>query len=188
MAAGTIAEVSADPVLALVREGRPREALALCAREHGAAVGRFCMALLGDQAEAEEVLQEALLAAYDGFGELRGDAVRPWLYGIARRMCARRLAKRARRSGKLRLVHDAGERPEGADELLERRQRAQSVRAALEELKPSDREALLLRYEAGLSYREVGEVMATGEASARKRASRALARLRDVLLSAGALR
>ena len=75
-----------------------------------------------------------------------------------------------------------------SDELLERRQRAEKVRDALEELKPSDREALLLRYEAGLSYREVGEVMATGEATARKRASRALARLRDVLLSSGALR
>ena len=72
--------------------------------------------------------------------------------------------------------------------VLERRQRAEKVRDALEELKPSDREALLLRYEAGLSYREVGEVMASGEATARKRASRALARLRDVLLSSGALR
>ncbi len=188
MAAETVAEASTDPVLVLAREGRPRDALALCAREHGGAVGRFCMALLGDQAEAEEVLQEALLAAYDGFGELRGEAVRPWLFGIARRMCARRLAKRTRRSGKLRLVHDAAEEPVPADELLERRQRAEKVRDALEELKPSDREALLLRYEAGLSYREVGEVMATGEATARKRASRALARLRDVLLSSGALR
>ena len=109
MAAETVAEASTDPVLVLAREGRPRDALALCAREHGGAVGRFCMALLGDQAEAEEVLQEALLAAYDGFGELRGEAVRPWLFGIARRMCARRLAKRTRRAGKLRLVHDAAE-------------------------------------------------------------------------------
>lgn len=188
MAAGTVAEVSADPVLALAREGKPREALALCAREHGSAVGRFCMALLGDQAEAEEVLQESLLAAFDGFDGLRGDAVRPWLYGIARRMCARRLAKRARRAGRLRLIHDAEGAAEGADELLERRQRAATVRAGLEELKPSDREALLLRYEAGLSYREVGDIQSIDEATARKRASRALARLRDVLLSSGALR
>ncbi len=189
MAAGRVAEVSTDPVLALAREGKPREAIALCAREHGAAVGRFCMALLGDQAEAEEVLQEALLAAFDGFGDLRGDAVRPWLYGIARRMCARRLAKRSRRAGRLRLIHDAeGAIAEGADELLERRQRAVKVREGLERLKPSDREALLLRYEAGLSYREVGDIQSIDEATARKRASRALARLRDVLLSSGALR
>jgi len=188
MAAGTVAEVSTDPVLALAREGKPREAIALCAREHGAAVGRFCMALLGDQAEAEEVLQEALLVAFDGFGDLRGDAVRPWLYGIARRMCARRLAKRTRRAGRLRLIHDAEEAVEGADELLERRQRAAKVREGLEQLKPSDREALLLRYEAGLSYREVGEIQSIDEATARKRASRALARLRDILLSSGALR
>jgi RNA polymerase sigma-70 factor (ECF subfamily) len=39
----------------------------------------------------------------------------------------------------------------------------------------------LLRYEAGLSYREVGEACGVDEAAARKRVSRALARLRELV-------
>ena len=37
------------------------------------------------------------------------------------------------------------------------------------------------RYEAGLSYREVGEACGVDEAAARKRVSRALARLREIV-------
>lgn len=171
-----------DPIGGLIVAGRHREALSECARQHGASVGRLCMALLGDQAEAEEVLQEALLAAYDGMPGFRAEgSVKAWLCGIARRMCARRLAKRVRRERRLRLVHDAGKPGELPDAAVEARRRAEVVRAALEELKPSDREALLLRYEAGLSYREIADLQNIDEPAARKRASRALARLRTLL-------
>ncbi len=92
-----------------------------------------------------------------------------------------------RREKRLRLVHDAGADSSLPDELLERRQRGERVRAALEELKPSDREALLLRYESVLDYREIGSICGIDETTARKRTSRALARLRDVLQLQGSL-
>ena len=170
------------PITVLIQRGQHREAISACARDHGAAVGRLCMSLLGDQAEAEETVQEAMIAAFDSFGSWRGEgSIKAWLYGIARRMCARRLAKRVRREKRLRLVHDAGADSALPDELLERRQRGERVRAALEELKPSDREALLLRYESVLDYREIGTICGIDETTARKRTSRALGRLRDVL-------
>ncbi|MBW2461595.1 MAG: sigma-70 family RNA polymerase sigma factor [Deltaproteobacteria bacterium] len=154
----------------------------MCAREHGAAVGRLCMAMLGDQAEAEETVQEALIAAHDAMASYRGDgSVRSWLFGIARRMCARRIETRVRRRNKLRLVHDA-ETPVGMpDDIAERHRRARKVREALENLKPSERDAVVLRYEAGLSYREIAVAVGIDEAAARKRASRALSRLRKYL-------
>jgi RNA polymerase sigma-70 factor (ECF subfamily) len=52
---------------------------------------------------------------------------------------------------------------------------------ALDELKPSERDAVLLRYEAGLSYREISEACGIDEAAARKRTSRALAELRTLV-------
>ena len=64
---------------------------------------------------------------------------------------------------------------------MEARRRAQLVRGALEELKPSDRESVVLRYQAGLSYREIGEVCGMDEAAVRKRTSRALAKMRTLL-------
>ncbi|MEM7607794.1 MAG: sigma-70 family RNA polymerase sigma factor [Myxococcota bacterium] len=172
-----------DPVQALLAKGERRKALELCAREHGGPVGRLCMAFLGDQGEAEEAAQETFLAAYGAFDELRG-AVRPWLFAIARRRCARRLAKRSRRQH-LRLVYDQDLKPktgELPDAALARRERARAIRLCLEELRPTEREALLLRYERQLAYAEIAEILAIDENAARKRTSRALARLRQSYL------
>lgn len=161
-----------------------RQAVGLCAREHGPAIGRLCMAMLGVQAEAEEAVQETLVAAHAGMAAFRADGtVRAWLFGIARRTCARRIEARVRRERKLVLVHDADASSPTPVELVEARRRAEIVREALDRLKPSEREALLLRYEADLSYREIGHACGLDEATARKRASRALEKLATLLQS-----
>jgi RNA polymerase sigma-70 factor (ECF subfamily) len=175
-----------DPLAELLRGGAPRDAIARAAREYGKAVGKLCMALLGVQAEAEEAAQETFIAAFDGASSYRGDgSAKAWLFGIARRICARRTATRVRRENRLRLVHDAGAEGQTPDEALDRRRSAERVRAALEDLRPSEREALLLRYATGLSYREIGEACGIDEAAARKRASRGLGHLRAVLSREG---
>lgn len=140
-----------DPILALVRAGAYRDAIALSAREHGPSIGRLAMAMLGSQAEAEEIAQEVLIAAHDAFPDFRGEGtVRAFLFGIARRMCAKRLEIRGRRDRRLRLVHDADAEVGLPDALVEARRRAIRVRAAIEELKPSERDAVVMRYEGGL--------------------------------------
>ena len=140
------------------------------------------MALLGSQAEAEEIAQEVLIAAHRAMGSYRGDgSIRAWLCGIARRKCARKVETRVRRERKLKLVHDAEADAELPDETLQKRRRAEVVRAALERLKPSERDAVVLRYDGGLAYREIGEACGIDEAAARKRVSRALARMRTML-------
>ena len=150
-----------------------------CAREHGSTLGRLCMALLGSQADAEEAVQETLIAAHKGAAAFRGDGtVKAWLCGIARRVCARMLEGRRRRKekeGALEIVPDGGDDPRSAFAV---KQRARAVRAALEKLKPSEREALVLRYVAGLSHREIGEACEVDEATARKRVSRGLESMR----------
>jgi RNA polymerase sigma-70 factor (ECF subfamily) len=96
-------------------------------------------------------------------------------------MCARRIETRVRRQNKLRLVHDASADEGLPDAVAERRRRARRVRAALDGLKPSERDVVVMRYEAGLSYREIADACGIDEATARKRTSRALGRLREVL-------
>lgn len=170
-----------DPIERLIRDGAHRDAVAACATTHGAAIGRLCMALLGSQADAEEVTQETLMAAHDAMASFRGDgSVRAWLFGIARRMCARRLETRGRQERRLKIVAGTPpDAPAGADVLAD----AARVRELLERLKPSEREALLLRYECDLSYSEIGTACGIDEAAARKRASRALDRLRALMTS-----
>ena len=171
-------EASPDPAADLIARGQHRDALAACARHHGGVLGRVCMALLGSQADADEAVQETLLAAHGSMAGYRGDgSVKAWLCGIARHVCARRLESRRRDQRLLEAVPDPGE----AHHAFASRQRARALRAALEQLKPSEREALLLRYVADLSHRELAAACHIDEAAARKRVSRALATLRTVI-------
>lgn len=175
-------EVDDDPIVGLIRAGDYKDAAARCAREHARPIGRLCMAMLGDSAEADEAVQETFLAAHRSISQFRGDGrVLAWLASIARRICARRLEARGRRAQRLVLVHDAGDDQPSPLEHAERRRRARAVRLAVEELKPSERDILLLRYQAGLSFRETAEACGLDEPAARKRTSRALAKLRKVL-------
>ncbi len=170
-----------DPIAGWITAGDHRKAISECARLYGVPLGRLCMAFTGSQAEAEELVQETLIAAYDGFGTWRGEgSVKSWLFGIARRMSGRHTEMKNRRQARLRLVHDTDRGPD-AQELSLERERAERARAALSSLKPSEREAVTLRYEGGLSFREVALACGVDEAAARKRVSRALSRMREQL-------
>lgn len=166
---------------ALIGSGEHNEALARCARVYAEPLGRLCMAFTGVQAEAEELVQETLLAAFDAFPSYRREgSVRAFLFSIARRLCGRHTEMRSRRDRRLRLVQGEGHAPD-ASELALLRERAERARTAIAELKPSEREAVVLRYQSGLSFQEVAAATGVDEANARKRVSRALARLRDML-------
>jgi RNA polymerase sigma-70 factor (ECF subfamily) len=180
MAVQARAQLVDDPIEGHIRAGDYRAAAAACARLHGAALGRLAMALTGSQADADEIVQETLLAAHGAMAQFRGEgSVRSWLFGIARRMCARRLETRVRQERRLRLVPDDAGTP--LDTLVHARRQAAHLRELLERLRPTDREALLLRYHADLSFQEIGAVCGIDEAAARKRASRGLERLRALL-------
>lgn len=171
-----------DPLGRQIRDLPPRDAVELCARQLGRTVGRLCMGLLGSHAEADEAAQETFLAVALAIGQYRGEGtVRAWVLSIARRTCARRLETRTRREGRLALVHDAEPDRAWPDEDVDARRRGHRVREALAQLRPSEREVLLLRYEAGLGFREVAQACGVDEATARKRAGRALDRLRKLL-------
>jgi RNA polymerase sigma-70 factor (ECF subfamily) len=172
-------EPGPDPIAALVQEGRHREALVACVREHGAVLGRLCMALLGSQADADEAAQETLLRAHRAMATYRGEgSVKAWLCGIARHVCAHALETRRRGRQLLEVVPGPDE---VSPDALARRQQAKLLRDALARLKPTEREALVLRYVAELSHREIAAACNLDEAAARKRISRALARLRAVI-------
>lgn len=175
------ASAGQQSLLDAIAAGNRRTALVLCTQLYGREIGRLCMAILGSQAEADDATQETLLAAHDSFEHYRGDgSVLAWLCGIARRRCARHLERTAKRTARLHLVAPPEHSPP-EEELAARRQQAERARSALSALRPSDREALILRYVSGLSYRDIGVACQVEEATARQRVSRALSRIRDVL-------
>jgi RNA polymerase sigma-70 factor (ECF subfamily) len=175
-----------DPIVNLIRDGQHREALTACVRTHAAILGRLCMALLGSQADADEAVQETLLRAHRAMPTYRAEGtVKAWLCGIARHVCAHMLETRRRGRELLEIVPpdeiDGPPRSGGVRDAFEARRRTRVVREALEKLKPSEREALVMRFVADLSHREIAVACGLDEAAARKRISRALARLRSIV-------
>lgn len=167
-----------DPIVELIQSGRHRDAVASCARTYHAVLGRLCMALLGAQADADEAVQETLLRAHRAMASYRAEgSVKAWLCGIARHVCAHVLETRRKTRELLEVVP----MEDVARDAFETRRRARVLRDALAKLKPSEREALALRYVADLSHREIAVACGLDEAAARKRISRALGRLRSVM-------
>jgi RNA polymerase sigma factor (sigma-70 family) len=140
--------------------------------EHGQVVMRVCRALL-TASDADDAWSETFLAALRAYPELRPDSnIRGWLVTIAHRKAIDVLRRRARDPApRDQLPEPAAEDDHAAVEQA-------PVRAALAELPPKQRAAVVYRYLADLSYAEVGDLMATSEAAARRNAADGIAHLR----------
>ncbi len=141
-----------------------------------------------DVARAEDLLQQTMLhihLARDRF--IRGAAVAPWAFAIARR-----LVIDASRRGKREPVDLDGDVNEGvspapsADEVLQAVDLSQTVDRALRRLPPAQREAFELLKWDGLSVAQAAEVLGTTVAAVKLRAHRAYEALRGVLDDANA--
>jgi RNA polymerase sigma-70 factor, ECF subfamily len=139
-----------------------------------AAIGRR---MLHDDAEAEDVAQDAFLRLWRNAAtlELGPGGVRPWLRRVVTNLCIDRI-----RSGRnTSVVAEVPERaaPGGQDRSLEERDLATRVDMALKQLPDRQRAALVLFHYEGMSQIEVGATLGvTDEAveSLLARARRAL--------------
>ena len=114
---------------------------------------RFCRYRLGNDAEAEDVVQEAFARAWRNLPAFAGDGrFYAWLRVIASNLCT----DVQRRSGRteVRAVVDPGIATEGHEDLY-RDVDVQLVRSAVLRLKKRHREALELREWDELSYEEI---------------------------------
>lgn len=148
---------------------------------HTDAVAAITTAILGSPDAGEEVGQEVFVCAWEGLDRLQDpERFAPWLRQIARNRShealRRRLQRREVPPDALAAVAapglDAGER-------LDSEREEAALWAALEELDEAHREVLVLYYRQGRSVRQVAEQLGLTEPTARKRLSRARARLRD---------
>jgi RNA polymerase sigma factor (sigma-70 family) len=137
-------------------------------------IHRFLAALVGPQ-DAEDALQETLIAALRAYPRLRPDSnLRAWGFSIARNKAIDMGRARSRRPVP---VDGAGDRlvaPAPAETDAE-------LWAAVRELPPRQRTAVALRFAADLTHRDVGAAMGCTEEAARRSAADGLKRLREVL-------
>jgi RNA polymerase sigma-70 factor, ECF subfamily len=167
-----------DDELALAARADP-EAFGILYERHRLAVFRYLRTRTRTEDDAAELTAVAFERALAGMPRYRptGGGVVAWLLRIARNAAID--AGRRRHSVPLdtELADVAGAAsPEvGAIE----RERLVSVAAAVDRLPDVQREALALRYAAGLTAREIGEVLGKTEQATQKLISRALATLRE---------
>ena len=165
-----------------------------------------CYRILGSTQDAEDLVQETLLAAWRGLDTFEGrSSVRSWLYRIATNRCLNALRARSRRPRELRTMADMPpptRRTEPVwlepypDVLLEglpdeaagpagRYEARESIElafiVALQRLPPRQRVALVLRDVLGFHTGEVAEMLETGEAAVKGALQRARAALRERL-------
>ena len=139
--------------------------------EHSRVVLRVCRVLLPPD-DAQDAAADAFLSALRAYPRLRPDSdVRAWLVTIAHRKALDVLRTRARAA--LPVV-DLPERAYAAAEPLPDAELWDAVR----ELPPKQREAVAYRYVADLPYAEVGALMGTTEAAARRNAADGVKALR----------
>ncbi len=142
---------------------------------------RWLFHLTRDRHRAEDLTQETFLKALAAVGSFRpGTNFRAWLFRIGHNnfVNLKRTDKRAAHP----LPDETPSRPApSAETTASDREVVRRVQEAIEGLSPDFRAALLLRAEAGLSFKEVAEVLGTTEETARWRVFKARQRLVGVL-------
>jgi putative glutamine amidotransferase len=132
--------------------------------------------IVDDPAVAEDLCQETLVRAWRGAPrELPPERLRAWLHRTATNLAFDELRRRARRD---EIGYDDALTGAGATDASVA---GADVRDALGALTPHQRLVLLLRFEQGLSLRELGDLLDIGEDAARKRVARAREAFADAL-------
>ena len=174
---------TADPDYALVRaiaHGDARAMDKLYSR-HGPGLLVYLSSQLGNRQWAEEVLQEVMLAVWQGAGGFRGDSrVLTWLLTIARNRMINAL-KRDKTQYDQPLNDETGSIFGQDDAEIEHKVHFDELRSAISKLPDEQRETLELVFIHGLSNHETAAVLGIPTGTVKSRLFRAKARLRDWL-------
>ena len=190
---GTVGATAATPVV-------PREVLQGVLRGEPEALGALFEAcfddlyglafrMLGNHAAAEDAMQEVFLKLHRSSGSLDPERdPRPWLRTVTANHCrdhhrsfgakVTRFSKPVDESDEGLDLPDGGPAPDAgtlADE------KAALVQEALGKLPQSDREVVVLRDYEGLDHNVIADMLGVSHAAIRKRYSRALSRLGELL-------
>ncbi len=150
--------------------------------DHHAAVFRYAYRLTGATCDAEDLTQQAFLAAHVNLGQLREpEHSRGWLFAILR-SCYLRHCRQRRPIAAANLELDVNTIPaESPEELLVD---ADELQRAIDDLPDEFKLVVLLFYFEGCSYREISEKLGVPTGTVMSRLSRAKARLRAALFEA----
>ncbi len=154
----------------------------------GGAMATLARSMLREPAEAQDVVEEALMRAHDAGPGFRGErGVRTWMLRITANLCRDRLRRRRFIAASLdgpAPIEDAGLRFDPVtdwDLAIDQRALAGRLEAAIARLPDDQREAVVLRHRLGLSYEDMSGTLRVPLGTVKSRLARALVALREEL-------
>lgn len=156
------------------------------------------LSMVGNDADAEEVVQNALLKAFNKIPQFRQEAsFYTWLFRITvneARMWLRSSRRHIHESldnngedGEGQLVREIGDSREGPFEVLEKKQVRLAILKALRRLSPTHREVVILRDLRLCSISETARILEISEINVRSRLRRGREQLRRTLENLGTI-
>ena len=171
-----------------------RDAFRVLVERHSHNVFRLAFRMTGNRPDAEEVVQEAFLRAYQKLGQFAARAnFGTWVYRIAANYAIDRMRQRKKEEARkveptvheegaendpVTLVRDEAPTPERLAHNIELRKQMEIALAALSH---SERTAFVMRHWEGCAIEEIAEVLKSSSGAAKNTVFRAVQKLRLAL-------
>ena len=171
-----------------------RDAFRVLVERHSRNVFRLAYRMTGNRPDAEEVVQEAFLRAYQKLGKFEARAnFGTWVYRIAANYAIDRMRQRKKEEARkvepviyeegtendpVTLVQDAAPTPERLAHNIELRKQMEIALAALSH---SERTAFVMRHWEGCAIEEIAAVLKSSSSAAKNAVFRAVQKLRLAL-------
>ena len=171
---------------------RDGAAFELMVDRHQGRAYRLASSILGNEADARDVSQDAFIRLYESAGRFDGRSrFSTWFYRILVNLCIDHQRKN-RWWKRLAPLASPGDDPDqrafdppsseaGPEDEAMLKQSISRLRSALAKLSPQQRAAVLLQTQEGFTSREIGEVLKCSEATARVHVHRGIAQLRKLI-------
>jgi RNA polymerase sigma-70 factor (ECF subfamily) len=160
-----------------------RDAFGELVRRHGSAVRGLLRRMGANAALADDLAQDAFLAAFEQIGEFRGEGTfQAWV----KRIAARLYGKRWRRDSRLDLMAEPPEPDESPDNAETGAADRIDLDEALRTLSPVERVCVTLCYGGGLSHAEAAAALNTPLGTIKSHVKRGLDKLKARMAPTGA--
>lgn len=142
----------------------------------------FCLKMLGDRAQAEDVMQETFLRVYENRDRLmKTSSFKSWLFTIARNQCLNTI----RKSGRTVMMYPAARNSLVSQDTpvshMEKSEQVEYVTELLARLKPDYREVIILREYQNLSYQEIAAATRSSLSAVKSRLFKARRKLEQMM-------
>lgn len=173
------AAATEDDLVARAQQGE-RDAADELLRRNYDRIYAVCRRIAGNEADAMDATQEALMAIVRGLPRFDGSSLfSTWAYRVATNACLDELRRRKRRPEPAEMVEDVSDhRPDFDHDIVVR----DELDRALAEIPEQFRAPLVLRDLAGLDYAEISETLGIAPGTVRSRIARGRASLAKAMV------